>query len=134
MSVDFYVNTSVPYASLDVVETKETEPIAEPVAEKPKPLAVNDLYCSCVRYAHYLNPKIPPVSAQWFKNFAKATPAIGRVAIFSYGVGELKQHIAIVTAMDEKGFTVTEANYIRCQKGTRWVSWTDKSLVGFFAP
>lgn len=95
---------------------------------------VNPLYCSCVRFAHYLNPKIPLVSAIWFQGFNNATPSVGNFALFSYGEGEEKQHIAMITAITEKGFWIREANFKKCTKDTRFIFWNDLALRGFFSP
>lgn len=60
------------------------------------------------------------------------SPHVGAIAIFRYphGVG----HVALVTALHNAEFSVTEANYHHCQQGDRWVSLNDPNLVGFYNP
>ena len=62
---------------------------------------------------------------------SNATPAVGRVAIFSYkGV----KHIALITKLNTSTFSVKEANYHPALISTREVSYNDKSLIGFYSP
>lgn len=57
------------------------------------------------------------------------TPKVGAVAIFYYGS---VKHVAIITSLEEDGFTVDEANYSHCLKGSRKIAWNDTRLRGFY--
>lgn len=54
----------------------------------------------------------------------------GVIAIFDYsGV----KHIAIVSRITANGFAVKESNYDAGVIGTRFITWNDHALVGFFS-
>lgn len=60
-----------------------------------------------------------------------SVPQVGSIAIFDYnGV----KHISEITSIEEDGFNSFEGNYIACRLGKRFVSWDDKSLIGFWTP
>ena len=101
-------------------------------AQTPEPPAVTtELYCSCVSYVHFLEPKAPFIDAKWYKDFPKATPAVGRIAVFNYNE---VYHVALITNLGTSTFKVKEANFVKCSKGERDVDYNDPRLIGFFAP
>lgn len=71
------------------------------------------------------------MDAQWFKDFPRAIPAVGRIAIFKY---PNDYHVAFITELGDSTFIVKEANFKKCAVGTREISYSDPRLVGFFAP
>lgn len=94
----------------------------------PAPI-VQEQSCSCVRFVHDLIPAVPLVDAVWFQTFGtRTTPAVGRVALLQYGE---VSHVAYIAAIDAIGFTVKEANFHKCQKGTRFIAWDSPEIVGF---
>ncbi len=96
----------------------------------PAPVVIEQTYCSCVSYLRDFIPSTPHVDAEWFVNFPRVTPAVGEVAMFNYdGV----YHVAFVSEINDGGFVIQEANFHKCQKGTRTIAWNDPHLVGFWA-
>ncbi len=95
------------------------------------PIVIEQQYCSCVRRVHELLPAAPLVDARWYLNFPRVTPAVGEVAMFNY---DGTYHVAYISELREEGFIVQEANFHKCQKGTRLIDWQDPHLVGFWTP
>ena len=80
--------------------------------------------CNCYQYMK-LFKKVPKMA----DIVPNTTPSVGSIAIFYYkGV----KHIAYVTALEAEGFFVKEGNYKKCKKTTRFISYTDPALKGFF--
>ena len=88
-------------------------------------------YCSCVSYVRQYIPSVPHVDAWVFPTFPRSAPAVGEVAMFNYsGIF----HVAYISQIRGEGFEIQEANFHSCQKGTRFISWDDPHLVGFWKP
>lgn len=96
------------------------------------PIVAPAAFCSCVSYLRTYIPSTPRVDAIWFKDFPKVTPAVGRVAVFYYPTSG-EYHVAYISSIQGDGFTVKEANYHHCQEDTRFVSWQDSHIVGFWS-
>lgn len=58
------------------------------------------------------------------------TPKVGALAIFRYQNGVA--HVALVTGVHEKGFTIIQGPIQRCNHPVDFVPWNDKALVGFW--
>lgn len=114
-------------AKVEVVEEPE-EHIASAVASD---IAFDPTACSCVRYAHYLNPKVPLVDASWFSSFRGKSPSIGGIIILQY---PKDYHIATIVEFVENGFLVKEANYKKCEYGKRIIDYDDPHIIGFWNP
>ncbi len=117
--------TSAPI-SVNFVPTPTYVPIETPKA--------SSLYCSCIEYLRAIGVEVPKIDALWMQTFPKSVPTVGAVALFSYGAGIDKAHVALVTSLGEDSFTVKEANYYSCSKDERVVKYSDKALVGFWNP
>lgn len=59
-------------------------------------------------------------------------PTVGGVAIFEYSNNV--KHVAYITKIEDSGMWVFESNYRPCAIGSRFISYTDPHLVGFFFP
>jgi hypothetical protein len=88
-------------------------------------------YCSCVTYLRTLIPSLPLVDAKHFKDFPRATPQVGGVAIFYYPTSG-EYHVGYIAKLNDSGFLLKEANYEPCKVSTRLVEWNDPRLVGFW--
>ena len=105
----------------------------------PKPATAQNNACNCVLYARSQVPSLPfglntqPQKAAIINSY---TPSIGAVAVFSYN------HVAVVTRVETivrpSGnyvvVTITEANYIACQIGTRRGIPASLGIIGYFRP
>ena len=58
------------------------------------------------------------------------TPKVGALAIFRYQNGVA--HVALITGIHEKGFTIIQGPIPRCNHPVDFVPWDDKALVGFW--
>ena len=58
-------------------------------------------------------------------------PMAGMVAVFDYSG---TKHIAYITGVDATGIEIFEANYASCAVGTRFVTFTDPALLGYWTP
>jgi hypothetical protein len=112
------------------MEIPKESTTTEEATTTPK-VTEDPLACSCVLWAHHLNPKVPLVSAKWFKGFVGGTPTVGGVVIFKYPNGE---HVAIITKFLPDGFRISESNFKRCEIGQRDIKFDDKRITGFFNP
>ncbi len=89
-------------------------------------------YCSCVAGLREYIPSTPHVDARWFQTFGyRTTPAVGRVAMFNYGPGDERQHVAYISKIEDTGFWVKDWNWKPCQKLTHFIKWDDPAIVGF---
>jgi hypothetical protein len=82
--------------------------------------------CNCIAEVKNLGAKVP------FKDKLEPNsivPRVGGVVIMQYG--ELK-HLAYVTSVEEDGIHIKEANYKRCERGTRVLEFLDKHILGFW--
>ncbi len=104
----------------------------------PKAAAQNNA-CNCVLYARNLVPRLPfGLNTQLDKaRIVNATsPTVGAVAVFNYN------HVAVVTKVElivrPSGnyvvVTITEANYVACQIGTRRGTPDSLGIIGYFKP
>ncbi len=93
----------------------------------------DSLYCSCVRTLHSFLPEAPLINAIYYQNFPRTTPQVGAVALFSYGEGVMKQHVAYVASIDEFGMELWEGNKVDCTFTKRFMRWDvpNDYLVGF---
>lgn len=98
----------------------------------PASVDAASLYCSCVNFVKSLVPGAPVVDAIFYKTVGFPTyPAVGRVALLQYGEGVLEHHVAVVKELRQDGIVVDEANFNRCQKGTRFIPWLSPEIIGF---
>lgn len=109
----------------------DIEPPAKEAAVAPQ--SKPETFCSCVKYLRTLLPLTPLVDAQWFKDFPKTPPSVGGVAVFYYPTSN-QYHVGYITELRDDGFVLKEANFTHCQKDTRFVSWEDSRLIGFWHP
>lgn len=107
------------------------EPPVIEVAE-PQPIATksvgDSILCYCVTYARSLGAPLPRVGhARELQ--ANSTPKEGGVVLFSYPKTD---HAAYITSLDADGMWIEEANYKRCQRTKRWISYNDPFIRGFW--
>ncbi len=100
------------------------------------PIAVSaqtSIYCSCVRTLNSFLPSVPLIDAIYFQSFVRTTPQVGGVALFSFGEGVWKQHVAYIAYMDEDGILFYHGNRSTCALTKQWMRWDqpDPALVGF---
>lgn len=95
----------------------------------PQPLSKKEVsvsLCNCYLGVKEKYPALPTVAV--IK--AHTTNALAQVAVFNYhGV----DHFAIVESVGMGNFTISETNYNHCRAGSRTISFSDPSLVGFYA-
>ena len=102
--------------------------VPAPIIKNPQYDSSEPVECSCVAYLTSLGIKLPLGDA--IDITPNSTPHVGGIALFTYGkLG----HVALITSIDDTGFTVKEGNYHRCQQDTRYVLWTDAHLTGFWS-
>lgn len=68
---------------------------------------------------------------------ANTTPSVGVVVILEYtekGTWERVRHFALIVEVGETGLKVIEANFNRCHKGERFISYNDPHIHGFYQP
>ncbi len=105
-------------------ETKET--VATSTVETVAPS--NALFCSCINYARSLGIKIPLVDADELTPNAPAL--VGNLVLLKYKSG--LSHVAVITDLEPEGVYIKEANYHKCQKGERFIPFTDSNIIGFW--
>lgn len=82
----------------------------------------------CVEYVRSKIPSFPRGDAD--TQVPNSTPQVGGVVIFQYRtVG----HVAIITKLETDGFWVDEFNYEPGKQTSRFVSWSDKNIKGFWS-
>lgn len=115
-----YVPPPVPV----VLVAQAAEPtVYTPEEEKARP------ECNCILGAQHFSPfKIPFKDASKF--VGNSTPVIGGVIILEYNVW----HVAVVTGFAEKGFSIVEWNYRKCEETRRIVGYNDPHIRGFYVP
>lgn len=86
--------------------------------------------CSCVAYLKARGYNLPSIKSPDDLD-PNTTPHKGAIALFKYKNGV--PHMAEVIAVNTTTFTVREANYSKCARGERVVSFYDPSLRGFYA-
>ncbi len=115
------------FAYADSVPVNDNPPIIRELVEKKAPIYD---YSSCVAGVRVYIPSLPHMNASDFAGLPHSTPAPGRVAIFHYENNVW--HVAYVLSVSEEGFTVFEYNFHKNKKDTRFVSWSDDSIYGFW--
>ncbi len=99
-----------------------------------QPVFADSIYCSCVRTLNKFVPTAPLVNAEFYQTIGfRTTPQVGGIALFSYGLGTLKQHVAYIAYMDALGMELWEGNREECTFTKRWIRWDtpDPYLIGF---
>lgn len=87
--------------------------------------------CSCVSYARYASGiNVGRIGYAINHPVNSPTPRVGGLVV-TYE-GRKTGHIAAITAVSGDTFTITEANYIRCQVGTRTLKIGDPRIKGFY--
>ncbi len=89
--------------------------------------STQDQFTSCNCYAYARTKLHLPKMADITPN---SPPTVGGLAIFNYhGI----KHIAYIKSVEGDGFWVQESNYQPCLVAPRYVKWTDKAIVGYWA-
>lgn len=83
---------------------------------------------SCVGYVRSKIPSFPFGDAD--TQIPNSTPQIGGVVIFQY---KTLGHVAIITKLETDGFWVDEFNYEPGRQTSRFVSWNDGRIRGFWS-
>jgi len=118
-------NIPEPKSIVEEVEALPPLPVAvQMIEKKEEPYNIN---CYCVSFARLFVKDLPRGNANSF--LPNTQPAVGRIAIFNYNGAS---HVGVVTSLEGEGFWITEANYSKCKKTTRFIFWDDDALVGFY--
>lgn len=91
---------------------------------------IENIFCSCVQTANYLNPKVPLQDADKFK--PNSNPAVGTLALFKFSNGVY--HVALIDKIGDKGFHIKQGNKIKCMFSEEWIDWNNPYLTGFYDP
>lgn len=133
----YYYVAPAPYAKIEV---REVEPPPQELTYVNTQTEVNRV-CGCVTYARSLGASLPRGYdaidyVKWINILPKSPPTVGSVAIFKYGEGRARHHLAYVYKLEETGFIAKEEIAIdgECVRRTRLVEWNDKALLGFYKP
>lgn len=113
-----------------VYSTPDYKSVSEWIAED-KSNSINYGFCSCVIFVKRLTgyDKVVGEAKNWPTN--SEIPSIGGVVVLDEGnVG----HVAYITSVNGDSFTISEANYIICQRSSRTLNISDKSIMGFWNP
>lgn len=91
------------------------------------------IYCSCVRTAHFLNPKVPMINAADFKpNITRFDVRVGDVVLEKYPDTD---HIALIADIQKEGYIVNEGNYRECEFSEgRAIPYNSERIRGFYRP
>lgn len=87
-----------------------------------------DQLCSCVIYAISQGVKIPPKTNSWDLR-PNSYPQVGGLALLDYNV----EHVAVIQQVSDYGFLIKETNFKKCQFTSRWISWLDPHIRGFWS-
>lgn len=112
--------------------TTEPQVVYRPYkSEIPKVVKVvkTKSYCSCVLYARSLTGYGSSVgnARNWPKNVAY--PVVGGVVITNESRAG---HVGVITWVNGDTFGIAEANYSRCQKGTRSLNINNPVILGYW--
>lgn len=88
-------------------------------------------YCKCVEYAKQLTGHTGRSygAAKYIKPNLDH-PEIGAWALMNEGPG----HAVVIVEIASTSFKTSEANYFECQKSSRWISFDDPLIRGYFQP
>lgn len=84
--------------------------------------------CSCVKQVRAFGVKFPKISSP-SELTPNTSPAAGVIALFNYSG---TPHMALIYKIESNGFWVKEANMEKCKRSERFISWGDKSILGFW--
>ena len=85
--------------------------------------------CFCVRFAKKLGLNIPAgVNAEDIK--PNSRPVLNGGILFYYPSKKI-HHIGVIKEFRGDGFLIEEANFKKCEKGKRIVSYSDPFIIGF---
>lgn len=82
---------------------------------------------NCYSYAQLFVGKLPKMA----EIKPNGPPKVGGLVILQYGK---VKHLAVITALTEKGIKVKEANFEPAKLTTRTILWSDSRIIGFYAP
>ena len=112
---------------ITVQEISFVKPVYAFEKERVAGVPVNEILCSCVKYARSIGVKIPyGTNASDIPN--QGTPVIGGLILLEY---EGYSHVAVIQEFTDKGFKVKESNFQPCLKTERVISYEDIFIRGF---
>lgn len=88
--------------------------------------------CSCIKTARAMGVQLPKV-ADASELQSNSPPRIGGAVLFHYKAVDHVAYIKSFTA-DGTGMIVVEGNFEHCKIDTRFVSWNDPFIKGYWAP
>jgi len=121
----------VPGESLaQIEERKEPKILKKPIPTAPRTQNVS--YCSCVLFARARSGiNVGRIGLAKNHPINSREPKPGSIVVTKESSAG---HVAYVTAVTDTEIVIEEANYHRCQKGTRTLSKTSSVIRGYFSP
>lgn len=103
--------------------------VVEVVLEEPIVEEVDEILCSCIKYARSIGVNLP-YNTNASDVVANSRPTIGGLVLLDYGNIE---HVAIIQEFTDTGFKVKESNYRKCKETERIIQFDSPFIRGFYS-